>query len=64
MKLLLEFWPYGLKQAGVNWIDLISILDGKDMLIRQVSNEGLIPFRSGSANESPGWYVNLFASRS
>jgi FkbM family methyltransferase len=63
IKLLIEFWPYGLKQAGANWADLISALEQKDMVIRQVSSEGLIPFHPGSASESADWYVNLFASR-
>src|SRR6266487_7064173 len=63
VKLLLEFWPFGLKQAGVSWIDLMAILEEKAMLVRQVSSKGLIPFRSDSVNESAGWYVNLVASR-
>jgi len=63
IKLLLEFWPYGLKQAGTNWIDLIAALKEKGMIIRQISSEGLIPFQSDSAIESADWYVNLFASR-
>ena len=63
IKLLLEFWPYGLKQAGTNWVDLIAALKEKGMVIRQVSSEGLIPFQSDSAIESADWYVNLFASR-
>jgi FkbM family methyltransferase len=63
IKVLLEFWPYGLKQAGANRVDLIAALEEKGMVIRQVSSEGLIPFRSDSASESADWYVNLFASR-
>jgi hypothetical protein len=63
IKLLLEFWPHGLKQAGTNWIDLIAALKEKGMIIRQISSEGLIPFQSDSAIESAHWYVNLFASR-
>jgi len=63
IKLLLEFWPYGLKQAGTNWIDLIAALKEKGMVIQQVSSEGLIPFQSDSAIKSADWYVNLFASR-
>src|SRR6266705_1123456 len=60
IKLLLEFWPHGLKQAGTNWIDLIAALKEKGMIIRQISSEGLIPFQSDSAIESADWYVNLF----
>jgi FkbM family methyltransferase len=63
IKLLVEFWPYGLKQAGANWTDLIAALEQKGMIIRQVSSEGLIPFQTGSVSESADWYVNLFASR-
>ena len=29
IKLLLEFWPYGLKQAGANWVELIGAPEGK-----------------------------------
>jgi FkbM family methyltransferase len=63
IKLLVEFWPYGLKQAGVNWIDLIAALEQKGMALRQVSSAGLIPFHPGSTSDSADWYVNLFASR-
>jgi hypothetical protein len=61
-KLLLEFWPCGLKQAGANWMDLIDALQTKDMSISQITNHGLVPFRSDSVRVSPGWYVNLFAA--
>ncbi|MGH9882500.1 MAG: FkbM family methyltransferase, partial [Pyrinomonadaceae bacterium] len=63
IKLLIEFWPYGLKQARVNWVDLIAALQQKGMVIQQVSSDGLIPFNPGSTSESADWYVNLFASR-
>ena len=63
IKLLVEFWPYGLKQAGASWVDLIAALEQKGMVIRQVSSDGLIPFHPGSTSESADWYVNLFASR-
>jgi FkbM family methyltransferase len=63
IKLLVEFWPYGLKQAGASWVDLITALERKGLVIRQVSSEGLIPFHPGSISESADWYVNLFAAR-
>ena len=63
IKVLLEFWPYGLKQAGANWIDVITALEARGMVIQQASAGGLIPFHSESASESAHWYVNLFASR-
>ena len=63
IKLLIEFWPYGLTQAGANSVELIAFLEQKGMCIRQLSSAGLVPFRSDSASDSAGWYVNLFASR-
>src|SRR6266545_1107144 len=52
-KLLLEFWPYGLKQAGVNWIELIDNLKSKNMAVHQVTKHGLVTFRPESVSESP-----------
>jgi FkbM family methyltransferase len=62
IKLLFEFWPYGLKQAGSNWAELIGVLKENGKLIQQVSSEGLTGFDPRSANESEAWYINLFAS--
>lgn len=61
-KLLLEFWPYGLKQAGVNWLELIDALKTRSRSLFKVTNHGLALFRSESVTETPNWYVNLFAS--
>jgi len=61
-KLLLEFWPYGLKQAGANWLELIDTLNTKSRSLFEVTNHGLVPFRSDSVTEDPNWYVNLFAT--
>lgn len=61
-KLLLEFWPYGLEQAGANWLELIDTLQTKNMSVSQITNYGLVPFRSNSVRVTPEWYVNLFAS--
>ena len=62
IKLLLELWPYGLKQAGADWLGLIDTLQAKNMSICQITNHGLLPFRSDSVKQSPDWYVNLFAA--
>jgi hypothetical protein len=62
-KLLLEFWPYGLKQAGANSFEVLDTLRTNNLAVSQVTNHGLVPFRSESASERPDWYVNLFASR-
>jgi FkbM family methyltransferase len=61
-KLLLEFWPYGLEQAGANWSELIDTVRAKNMSIVQITNHALVPFRADSVKVSPHWYVNLFAS--
>jgi FkbM family methyltransferase len=61
-KLLLEFWPYGLEEAGANWLELIDTLRIKNMSISQITNHGLVPFRADSVRVSPEWYVNLFVS--
>jgi FkbM family methyltransferase len=63
LKLLVEFWPYGLKQAGVNWVELLDTLQNKNMLVSEITNRGLVPFRAGSVREAPECYMNLFASR-
>ena len=62
IKLLFEFWPYGLKQARASWVELIEALKQKRKLIQQVSGNGLTAFDFESINESEAWYVNLFAS--
>jgi FkbM family methyltransferase len=63
VKLLLEFWPYGLKQAGTNWVDLVDALRTKNMTVAEVTSRGLVPLRSSSISEDPDFYVNLFASQ-
>lgn len=61
VRLLLEFWPHGLKQAGASWMELIAMLQSKNMGIWQLSQRGLLPFRPKAVREDPRWYVNLFA---
>jgi FkbM family methyltransferase len=62
LKLLFELWPYGLKQAGSKWVELLDTLQSKNMLISKITNRGLVPFRDDSVRETSEWYVNLFAS--
>ena len=64
IKLLLEFWPYGLKQAGANWGELIEMLEGFAMNNMFVRVDGMIPFDVRNIRTDVNWYVNLFASRS
>ena len=62
-KLLLELWPYGLKQAGANWVELIDALRGKNMTVSEITTRGLGPFRTDRISEVPDCYVNVFASQ-
>lgn len=63
IKLLLEFWPYGLKQAGASWSELIEMLEGFAMNIMFVRADSLMPFEAHHVRTDVNWYVNLFASR-
>jgi len=63
IQLCLEFWPYGLKQAGAEWGALIEMLQGLGMDIMLIGADGLIPFDARAVRSDVGWYVNLFASR-
>lgn len=63
-KLLLELWPYGLKQAGASWLELVDILHSKNMDLFQITSNGLTPFRADSVGDGADWYISLFASRS
>jgi FkbM family methyltransferase len=62
-KLLLELWPYGLKQAGATCAELLETLQKNNMAVFQVTKHGPVPFVPSSVRESPEWYVNLFAWR-
>ena len=63
IKLLLEFWPYALEQAGAGWQDLVEMLRGFGMDPMVVTSTGLAPFRPADLRTDASWYVNLFASR-
>jgi FkbM family methyltransferase len=63
IKLIIELWPYGLKQAGTAWSELIAALEERRMAIQQLSAKGLVPFVPDVIQESADWYRNLFVSR-
>jgi len=63
IKLLLEFWPYGLKQAGTRWEELIEMLRHFGMDLVLVNKQTLTPFDAAHVRIDICWYVNLFASR-
>ena len=46
IKLLFEFWPYGLKQAGGNWVELIGRPEGKRKAYPAGVERGTDGFRS------------------
>src|SRR5947199_4745126 len=61
IKLLLEFWPAGLAQAGVRWEELVEMLQGLNMNLTLVSTHGLVPFDAHHVRSDVSWYVNVFA---
>ena len=63
IKLLLEFWPYGLKQAGTPWEELLEMLRHFGMDLVLVNKETLTPLDAADVRIDISWYVNLFASR-
>lgn len=63
INLLLEFWPAGLEQAGVNWKELVEMLQRLNMNLTLVRTCGLVPFDAREVRNDISWYVNLFAHR-
>ena len=63
INLLLELWPYGLKQAGTRWEELIEMLQHFGMDLVVVGKKILMPFAAADVQIDISWYVNLFASR-
>ena len=64
ISVLLELWPFGLKQAGAGWEPLIALLRGFDEDLRIVSKPyRLVPFNAADVRSDASWYVSLFATR-
>ena len=61
INLLLEFWPAGLSQAGVDWEELVQMLQSLSMNLTLVRTHGLVPFDARDVRSDISWYVNLFA---
>jgi FkbM family methyltransferase len=61
INLLLEFWPAGLEKAGVDWEELVEMLQGLSMNLTLVRTHGLVPFDARDVRSDISWYVNLFA---
>jgi hypothetical protein len=64
INLLVEFWPAGLKQAGVEWKELVEMLQALNMNLTLVKSCGLVAFDARDVRQDISWYVNLFAHRS
>jgi hypothetical protein len=63
ISVLLELWPFGLKQAGAGWEPLIALLRGVDEDLRIVRTHRLVPFNAADVRSDASWYVSLFATR-
>ena len=63
IKLLLEFWPYGLKQAGARWEEVVETLLNFGMDLMLVNKKILTPFDVAHVHIEVSWYVNVFAGR-
>lgn len=63
INLLLEFWPAGLEQAGVNWEEVVEMLQRLNMNLTVVRTRGLVPFDARDVRNDISWYVNVFAHR-
>jgi hypothetical protein len=64
VKLLLEFWPFGLKQAGGSADELLSFLEDQLFSLFLPGANGLLKFdRSHASTLEPAKYFNLFAER-
>lgn len=64
VKLLLEFWPYGLKQAGASPEAFISFLQDRGFAIFFPGENGLVNCdRPPSDPSDPTHYFNLFATK-
>lgn len=63
IKILLEFWPYGLKQAGTSAAELITYLQDRGFTLRDTSSSQTSDDWSASPAEDRDSYFNLIASR-
>jgi len=63
LNLLIELWPAGLSQAGVEWKELLQTLKSFNMTLTLVRSDGLVPFDAHDVRNDISWYANLFATR-
>jgi FkbM family methyltransferase len=66
IRLLLEFWPHGMRQFGTDPVELLKRLDAQGFRAFEVRRDGTLgPFSVGRVQllEGPHDYCNVFASR-
>lgn len=63
INILLEFWPYGLKQAGSSSTALVDYLQSHGFTLHEISSSGIVAFPSSPLSEDRDWYLNLIAAR-
>ena len=66
IQLLLEFWPYGMRQFGTDPSDVLSMLTGLGFHIFQPRSDGALSSFSGAQLDSlqgPTDFTNIFACR-
>ena len=64
IKMLFEFWPYGLRLAGSSGLELASFLQERGFPLSLIERRGLIPWEVAMADDcDPSNYSNIFAER-
>jgi FkbM family methyltransferase len=63
IRLLFEFWPYGLKQAGSSAEALLFFLRERGFSILFPRGTSLMPYDNFPINDDAGTYLNLFAKK-
>lgn len=63
VKLVFEFWPFGLQQAGEDWRELLHFLESQGMTVRKIVDQRLERLDRNEVKEAADWYINLFAER-
>ena len=63
IKIIMEFWPYGLHKAGVNPKDLLDFLRSFNLKILEIGRVELSPFEYNENIVDVDFYCNLFISK-
>jgi FkbM family methyltransferase len=63
IRLLFEFWPYGLKQAGSSPEALLVFLRERGFSILFARGKSLMPYDNFPINDDAETYLNLFAKK-